>query len=145
MNIMNFFAGTAESPATDMGLLLLRVCFGLSLFLKHGWEKITGLEQMAQWFPDPFHIGTHASLAIATASDAVAAVLLIAGLATRPAALFIFCNISVAWIFVHHFEFFGRSADHGELCVLYLGGMLAILFCDGGRLSLDAIWKRTVK
>ncbi len=45
---------------------------------------------MAQNFPDPFHLGVRLSLSIASASDALAALCLIAG--------FIFFNIFVAWI-----------------------------------------------
>jgi len=46
-------------------------------------------------------------------------------------------NIFVAWSFVHHFQFFGRGADHGEAIVLYLSGFLAIAIMGPGRFSLD--------
>lgn len=130
------------SLGTDLGLLLLRASFGLSLFLKHGLEKITDFTQMAQVFPDPLHLGAHVSFAIAAASDVLAAVLLIAGFATRPAALFIACNIGVAWLFFHHAQFFGPHADHGELCVLYLCGFLSAALCGAGRFSMDALFSR---
>ena len=122
-----------------MGLLLLRLSFGVSLFLKHGVEKIAGFHQMLQGFPDPFHIGVRLSLLIATASDAVAAVLLTVGFATRPSAFFIACNIFAAWLLVHHGMFFGRDADHGEICVLYICGCLTVLLAGPGRYSMDAL------
>ena len=96
---------------------------------------------MAQSFPDPVHLGTHASLGIATTSDVLAASLVITGLATRPAALFIASNIAVAWIFVHRGQYFGSDGDHGELCALYIGGFLVITVCDAGRFSIDARFK----
>ncbi len=123
----------------DLGLLLLRVWFGGALFLKHGLEKPTHFSQMAAHFPDPIHIGPVPSLVIALLSDSVCSVLVALGFATRWAALFIFANLLVAWIFVHHLEFFGRGADHGELTVLYIGGFLALMFTGAGRFSLDAI------
>ncbi len=139
MNYKAIFSTGKNALGTDLGLLLLRVLFGLSLLLKHGLEKITGFSQMAPVFPDPLHLGAHVSFTIAAMSDVLAAVLLIAGLATRPAALLIACNIGVAWIFVHHAEFFGSNADHGELCVLYLCGCVSLAFTGAGRFSADAL------
>lgn len=143
MNFRAIFSTGKNALGTDLGLLLLRASFGLSLFLKHGLEKVTSFTQMAQVFPDPLHLGAHVSFMIAATSDVLAAVLLIAGFATRPAALFIACNISVAWVFVHHAEFFGSNADHGELCVIYLCGCVSLAFTGAGRFSSDALVSRS--
>lgn len=142
MNYRAIFSTGENALGTDLGLLLLRASFGLSLFLKHGLEKLTSFTHMAQVFPDPLHLGAHMSLTIAAMSDVLAAVLLVAGLATRPAALFIAGNIGVAWIFVHHAQFFGSDSDHGELCVLYLCGFLSLAFSGAGRFSIDALLRR---
>ena len=132
-----------ELPITpgkaDFGLLVLRVCFGLSLFLRHGWEKPTTFSRMAAHFPDPLHIGPVPSLIFALISDAICSVLVILGLGTRWAAALIFVNIFVAWSLVHHFQFFGRGADHGEVIVLYLGGFLSLIISGPGWFSLDRI------
>jgi putative oxidoreductase len=128
----------------DAGLLILRICVGLTLFLKHGLEKISGFPMMAQHFPDPIHIGVFPSLVIATLSDAIASCLVIVGLFTRWAALYSFCNIAVAFLFVEHARFFGQGADHGELMVLYLGSLLTLVAAGGGRISLDAILRRRI-
>ena len=131
-------AGASSWPAAfDWGLLCLRAWFGLSLFLKHGWEKPTNFAQMSQHFPNPLHVGPVPSLIFALASDAICSILVLLGFGTRWSALLVFVNISVAWAFVHHFQFFGRGADHGEAIVLYLGGFLAIAIMGPGRLSLD--------
>ncbi len=127
-----------ESLGLDFGLLLLRLWFGVALFLKHGWEKPVHFAAMAAHFPDPVHIGPVPSLVIAMLSDAVCSLLVIVGLATRWAALFIFANVFVAWAFVHHFQFLAHGADHGELTVLYLGAFLALALTGPGRFSLDA-------
>lgn len=125
-------------PVTfDWGLLCLRIWFGLSLFLKHGWEKPTNFAQMAQHFPNPLHIGSVPSLLFALTSDAICSILVVFGLGTRWAALWTFVNICIAWSFVHHFQFFGRGAEHGEAIVLYLGGFLALAIMGSGRFSLD--------
>jgi putative oxidoreductase len=125
-------------PATfDWGLLVLRIWFGLSLFLKHGWEKPTNFAQMAQHFPNPLHVGPVPGLLFALISDAICSILVVLGLATRWAALWSFVNILIAWSFIHHFQFFGKGADHGEAIVLYLGGFLALVIMGPGRFSLD--------
>ena len=125
----------------DLGLLLLRVSIGITLFLRHGWEKRPG-----QWqhfvtnFPDPVGIGPYASFVIAFAGDFVCALLLIVGFGTRWVALFCLANIFVAWAFVHQFKFLGKDpgSDHGELIVLYLSALLTIVIVDGGKASFDA-------
>jgi putative oxidoreductase len=143
MNYKAIFSTGKNALVTDLGLLLLRISFGLSLLLKHGLEKITGFSQMVPVFPDPLHLGTHLSFTIAATSDVLAAVLLMAGFATRPAALFIAGNVGVAWIFVHNAQFFGSKADHGELCVLYLCGCVSLAFSGAGRFSADAFLRRS--
>lgn len=131
----------STAAAFDWGLLVLRVWFGLSLFLKHGLEKPMHFAQMSQHFPNPLHIGPVPSLIFALISDAICSILVLLGLGTRWAALWSFVNIFVAWSFVHHFQFFGRGADHGEAIVLYLGGFLALAIMGPGRFSLDCILK----
>jgi putative oxidoreductase len=124
----------------QVGLAVLRVCTGVTLFLRHGLEK-----QPAHWaqfmahFPNPVGIGSHTSFFIAFFSDFVCGILLIIGLGTRWAALFCLGNIFVAWAFVHHFAFAGKGAasDHGELIVLYLGALLTLILAGPGASCLD--------
>ena len=126
----------------DMGLLILRVWIGATLFLRHGWEKRPGQWQhFVTSFPDPVGIGPYASFVIAFAGDFLCALLLIVGVGTRWVALFCFANIFVAWTLVHHFRFFGKDpgSDHGELIVLYLGALLAIVIAGGGRATIDSL------
>jgi len=131
-------AGTSVSA----GLLALRVVVAGSLLIKHGLEKVLHFSAMAQHFPDPIHIGPVPSLLCAMTGDFVCSILVIFGLATRWAALISFINIFVAWAFVHHFAFFGRPGEHGELIVLYLAAMLALMLTGPGRYSMDSMWSR---
>jgi putative oxidoreductase len=124
-------------PAIDLAVLVLRVVMGITLFLRHGVEKLAHFSAMAAQFPDPIHIGATPSLIIALIADSICSLLVACGLATRWAALFVFCNIAVAWAFVHHFQFFGPKGDHGELIVMYLGAMAALFLTGGCRFSLD--------
>lgn len=124
------------SSGTDIGLLLLRVAIGASIFIKHGIEKLTNHAHMASHFPDPVHIGRHPSFLVAMVSDGICSVLVLLGLGTRVAAFIVFMNLAVALYFVHHLAF---RTDHGEMIVAYMAGFLALIFTGAGRYSLD--WK----
>jgi len=145
MPMRNVLRMTALPASQDAGLLALRIAGVLPLFLKHGIEKIFTFPAMAAHFPDPLHIGPVPSLIFAMLSDSICSLLLLAGLAARWAALICLINISVAWAFVHHFQFLGRGADHGELIVLYLAIMLTLLLAGPGRYSLDALFIRRLR
>jgi putative oxidoreductase len=125
---------------TDLGLLLLRIGTGLILFLRHGWEKVSTLSLINPQFPSVLGLGHNGSWIMAMLSDGVFSLLLILGLGTRWIALYSFLEIFIAWAFVHHFTFLGKSpgADHGELIALYLSALLALMVTGGGRYSIDA-------
>ena len=67
-------------PGYDLGLLVLRVCFGFSLFWCHGLSKITGYSRMAEHFADPLHIGMRTTLMLAIFAESVCALLVVLGL-----------------------------------------------------------------
>ncbi len=123
-----------------LSLTVLRVVTGATLFLRHGWEKRpTHWAVFMAHFPSILHLPGPVCFLIAFFSDFVCSLLLVIGLGTRWAAAYCFCNIFVAWAFVHHFAFFGHSpmAGHGELIVLYLGAMAAIFLGGPGYFSID--------
>ena len=99
-------------------------------------EKATHFSQMSSHFPNPIHIGSHASLIFALISDAICSLLVIFGLGTRVAAFFICVNLGVALYFVHHLAL---MSAHGELIVAFLAGFMTLVFTGAGRFSLD--WK----
>jgi putative oxidoreductase len=127
--------------STDAGLLILRIGTGLILFLRHGWEKVSQLTLSNPHFPDPIHLGHSTSWVIAMLGDGICSLLVILGVGTRWLSLYCFLNILVAWSFIHHFTFLGKSpgADHGELITLYLSALLALMVAGPGRYSVDAI------
>jgi putative oxidoreductase len=126
------------SPRIDLALLVLRLCLGVTLFLRHGLEKLFGSADAISQFPDPLHLGSHLSFIVAACSDGFFSILIVAGLSTRWAALLIFCNIFVAWALVVHFQFFGHGVSAGEAMVLYLGGLITIAVAGPGRFSADS-------
>ena len=100
--------------------------------------KLFGSADAISQFPDPLHLGSHVSFIVATCSDGLFSILVVAGLGTRWAALLIFCNIFVAWALVVHFQFFAHGVSAGEAMVLYLGGLVTIAVAGPGRFSADS-------
>jgi putative oxidoreductase len=122
----------------DLGLLILRVWAGLSLFRLHGIEKIINFSGMLSHFPDPLHIGPLPSLIFALLSDSICSVLVMLGLMTRLASLIIVINLFVVFIFMHNFSF---MQEHAQLVYVYLGAFLAILASGAGKISVDNLIK----
>jgi putative oxidoreductase len=119
----------------DLGLLILRVWTGISLFLNHGLGKITGFSGMQAHFFDPFHIGSRWSLLLSVCAETVCALLVVLGLATRWAALVIAIDLGVAFVLFHKFQLMGEHS--GELAWVYFGAALTLFVAGGGRFSLD--------
>jgi putative oxidoreductase len=123
------------SSTIDLALFLLRIWFGLTLFVKHGLDKAMNFNRISAHFADPFHIGPTASLLLVLLAEVVCALLVVLGLWTRIAAAIIVINLTVAFGFVHHFQLFGQRS--GELAFAFLGGFLTLCISGGGRWSLD--------
>ena len=143
-NFKGFLAADFLPTAPRFALTVLRITTGVALFLHHGWDKRpTHWAAYIAHFPSLFHLGPALTFLIAFFSDFVCALLLVFGFATRWAAAFCFCNIFVAWTFVHHFAFLGHgpAAAHGELIVLYLAALLAVFLSGPGFLSIDGARK----
>jgi putative oxidoreductase len=129
------------TSSVDAQLLVLRVGIGLTLFLKHGWEKVSTLSLANPHFADPLHIGTTPSWIFAVFSDGICSLLIAVGIGTRWLSGLCFINIFVAWALVHHFAFLGKNpgADHGELIVQYLIAFAVLLMGGPGRYSVDGM------
>ncbi len=124
--------------STDLGLLLLRIWTGISLFRIHGIEKIFNFHGMLSNFPDPLHIGAAPSLIFATLSDGICSLLVIIGLFTRLSSAIIFINLLVVFAFMHGFSF---MQDHAQLVYVYMGAYLSIFAAGAGKYSLDHLIK----
>jgi putative oxidoreductase len=143
----------------DWALLIFRVMVSLSLFIHHGWEKLSGFSSMSQHFMDPLHIGVVPSLLYAAFADGICALLVIVGLATRAASFFILVNLAVVYFIVHNALGLGflnaapaampggapggmppmpaGGGDHVELVFVYLASYILLTLAGGGAFSLD--------
>jgi len=139
-----FDCGTRDSTAS-LGILFLRVCTGLMMFFGHGLGKIQGFAKMKDGFPVPDffplkYMSPPVSLMATIGAEAVCSVLIILGLATRPAAfIFAFTMVVAAFGILGGAPWFipaGIGPKEGP--VLYLIPAIAILLTGAGQFSLDA-------
>ena len=126
------------SKYRDLGLLFLRAFFGLYMAFGHGLGKIAGgPEQWAQLGGTMaiFGLGFLPTMwgFLAAFAEFVAALLIVAGVLTRPAALLLVGNMAVAA--AAHIT--GAIDGSPEMALLYGAVFLSILFVGPGAYSLD--------
>lgn len=129
----------ATTPSLqDIGLVLVRVGFGLSLALAHGLGKLSHPDQFVNGltqggFPAPALLAW-----IAILSEFAGGLLLALGLFARPAAAFVIGTLGVAAFHVHGADPYQKK----ELALAYVVIGLAVLIAGPGRFSLDALLAR---
>lgn len=132
-----FGTTTTDSPAGDLGLLVLRVFAGLALALAHGWGKLPPSDRFVSrvgefGFPVPELFAWLSGIA------ELGGLLLALGLLTRPVSLLIVLNMTVALLFAHE----GDPFSQREKAFLFGFVGLLYLLAGAGRYSLDALIHR---
>lgn len=124
----------------DLGLLVARLAFGLTIALGHGLDKVSNFERFngqveALGIPAPQVLGTLGGLA-----EFLGGLLLAVGFLSRGAAAAIATTMAVAAFWVH--------ADHPlictrlpcqELAICYGAAALALFLAGPGRISVDHV------
>jgi putative oxidoreductase len=132
------FAPGNDSVLTGLGLLVLRLFFGLTMLLHHGLDKLDKFNTLASGFPDPLGVGHKVSLALTLFAEVVAAALLTVGLLTRFAALVLAFEMGVAFTQIHKMTLGGPVP--GEFAFVYFGAYLTLLLAGAGKISLDKVF-----
>jgi len=135
---MLFGPDRSGTAAGDLGLLLFRVFLGLALAFGHGLNKLPPSERfiggvIEMGFPAPAFFAWASAVA-----ELGGGLLLALGLMTRPAALLVTINMTVAAFIRQAGDPFGER----ELALLYLAGVAMLLLAGAGRYSLDALIRR---
>lgn len=122
------------------------------IFTVHGGQKTLGWLGGAGWkgtlahWTDPAPDGLHYPYALAVAAiltEVFGAVALLLGFMTRVAAFGLFCVMGTAAVFIHGTA--GFLAPRGYEYPMALAGVaLALMFCGGGRLSIDRLLTRAL-
>jgi putative oxidoreductase len=139
MNFRNLFFGTGTaSPTVDLGLLLLRLAFGIAITLGHGLSKVSRYPDLTTRFSDPLGIGSSTSLFFATFAEVAGGILLALGLFGRLAAAMLAFTMAVAFFLHHGADPFPRK----ELAFTYFCAFLALMVSGPGRFSIDRLIRK---
>lgn len=123
---------TRKPISVDLGLLILRLVFGIAL-ITHGWPKFMNVIQGNFQFGNPIGVGPELSLILSAFAEFICSVLVILGLATRLATVPIIINMSVALLIVHSGDDFGTK----EKALLFLAAFLTLFFTGPGKYGID--------
>lgn len=126
------------SAYTDLGLLVLRVSFGLMLLVLHGWGKVQGFSEMFHSFGDPIGVGSELSYLMATGAEFVCTLMVVFGLLTRLATIPILILFGVIFCVVMADKPFAGK----EFIVMYFMAYLTIFLAGPGKYSVDHKWLR---
>jgi putative oxidoreductase len=126
-----FGAGT-DKNWLSFALLILRLTVGI-LMLTHGFPKLVNFGQMSHGFFNLFNIGSNVSLALDIFAEVFCSILLIIGLASRPALIPLILAMAVAVFMVHA----GQALSVKELAIHYLASYIVLLIAGPGKYSVD--------
>lgn len=122
--------------STDLGLLILRLWLGLSMAVLHGLVKAQNFDGILSQFKSMIGLGAKPELMLALFAELVCSVLLVLGLFTRVAAVFLIVTMAVAFFVAHGAVLTG--AGSGELAFIYLAGFVTLFFTGAGKFSVDS-------
>ena len=123
--------------------LLARVTLGV-VFVESGWGKLGSLDQVADFFTTLGIPAPHLLAPFVASVELVGGALLLLGLGTRVAALFIGFVMAVALITAKAEELKSLSDGFGTIEFLYLVLCVFLLVEGAGALSLDRLWTRLI-
>ena len=122
---------------SEWSYALFRIVFGL-LFACHGAQKLFGVLGGKVSISDPL-------MATAGIIEFAGGILILVGLMAGYAAFIASGLMAAAYFMAHAPEGFWPITNNGELAVLYCFAFFYIAFQGSGRLSLDALRKKTPK
>jgi len=117
----------------DLGLLVLRLWFGLEMALMHGLPKLIKIINGDMGFADPLGIGMGLSLVLATFGEFICGLLIAAGFFTRLSCIPFIITMLVAGFITHGDDGWGKMA----LPMMYVVAGVVLLITGPGRYSLD--------
>lgn len=116
----------------DLGLLVLRLWLGASMIILHGLPKLQKVMKGDFNFSDHLHIGSRATVILATSVELLGSAFLILGFLGRPAALALAVAMGIAFGVWHEW-----NLRVGELAYVYLAGFITLFLAGTGKYGID--------
>lgn len=117
----------------DLGLLVLRVWFGLEMAFMHGWPKLMKVISGDMTFADPLGMGMGVSLVLAVFGEFICGILIAAGFFTRLSCIPFMITMLVAAFITHGDDGWGKMA----LPLMYVVAGVVLMITGPGRYSAD--------
>lgn len=127
-----FTTNPSEFIDLHLSILLLRVSAGALIFT-HGLPKLMMVFSGDFSFGDPIGLGPEVSLILSAFAEGICGLLLIFGVGTRLASVFLIINMATAYFFAHAGDPFSAK----EKALLFLLMFVVLLFTGGGKYSVD--------
>ena len=123
----------------DIGLLVTRLVFGLTMAFGHGLGKVSDLGKFTEGVASRGMFLPEVMGPLAALSEFAGGILVAIGLLTRASALTLVTTMLVAAFYIHADDPFGKK----EMAILYAAFFLGVLIAGPGRYSLDRVlWGR---
>jgi putative oxidoreductase len=135
MKRFSFTSTSYSSAAFNMAMLLLRVCFGVVLMVKHGFAKVMNFATLEHTFYNFLGLGPKFSLILILFAEIFCSLMIVLGLFTRWACI----PIIIAMAVVIFGADAGKDLLDSELALFYLTAFVTILFCGPGSVSVDGM------
>lgn len=119
---------------TDFATLLLRLIFG-GMFIRYGYMKLVGFNEILPHFGDIIGIGSKLSLILVVFAEFFCGILVTIGLFTRLAVIPIFITMIVAYFIAHAADPFDAKA----LAFLFMLLSIVVFILGSGKYSADKL------
>lgn len=119
--------------ATNAALLVLRMF--ILFLLYYGFDKVVHFGDKASYWPDPFSIGSEATLMLTIMAELVCPVFIAFGMFTRLALIPAIINMLFAVLIGHE----GQPFIEREHAFSFLIPLIVIFLAGPGKFSVDAI------
>ncbi len=129
------FSTNYSSWQFNIATLLLRVVFGATI-IPGGYGKIQHFNEYKSQFINFMGLGQSVSLSLVIFAEFFCAILIVAGLFTRLAAIPLIIAMSVVVFHVFHADIFAKDAGYPTL---FLTGFIAIFLVGPGKASIDGM------
>jgi putative oxidoreductase len=126
-------ASDAGSPFNNASLFAFRILFAIELFRVHGMKKFRVENGQKEHVPNPLHLPERLNNLVATISDTVVPVFIVAGLGTRLALLPTIGVTAIGYFVVHKKD----SLEVRDIPYMYTLCLLFLLALGGGTFSID--------